>query len=99
MRQRPLFTCTHHALSCFPAYGGVILHGEDFPRTLMRGSPDGAVEPCSPLPGDTRPGCVARVGDFAISLGRPVCQCTGLKKMKGLAPVPAICSPSCVMLA
>jgi hypothetical protein len=45
MRQRPLFTCTHHALSCFPAYGGVILHGEDFPRTLMRGSPACAVYP------------------------------------------------------
>ena len=24
---------------------GSILHGEDFPRTLMRGSPAGAVEP------------------------------------------------------
>jgi hypothetical protein len=31
-------------------------------------------------------GCQARVSDFASSLGSPVC--TGLKKMKGLAPHP-----------
>jgi hypothetical protein len=28
-----------------PQWWSSILHGEDFPRTLMRGSPDGAVEP------------------------------------------------------
>jgi hypothetical protein len=37
----------HHALSCFPTHPwrSSILHGEDFPRTLMTGSPDGAVKP------------------------------------------------------
>ena len=37
----------HHALSCFPTHPwrSSILHGEDFPRTLMRGEADGAVEP------------------------------------------------------
>jgi hypothetical protein len=39
----------HHDTVCFPhtldrAAAGS-LHGEDFPRTLMRGSPDGTVEP------------------------------------------------------
>jgi hypothetical protein len=50
---------------------GSILHGEDFPRTLMGGSPAGAVEPVR-HPGDTGPGCVARLSDIASSLGRPV---------------------------
>jgi hypothetical protein len=40
------------------------------------------------MPGDTRPGCVARVSDFACSLGRPVY--TGLKQIKGLAPHPGL---------
>jgi hypothetical protein len=36
----------HHTLSASPpTRWGSILHGEDFPRTLMRGSPAGAVEP------------------------------------------------------
>ena len=47
---------------------------------------------CSPPPGDTGPGCVARLSNIASSLGRPVY--TGLKKIKGLAPHPwAVLSP------
>jgi hypothetical protein len=37
----------HHATVYFPIHTrrGSCLHGADFPQTLMRGSPDGAVEP------------------------------------------------------
>jgi len=36
----------HHATVCFPTHTwrSNSLHGEDFPRTLMRGSPDGTME-------------------------------------------------------
>jgi hypothetical protein len=37
----------HHAAIYFPTHTqrGSSLHGEDFPRTLIRGSPDGTVGP------------------------------------------------------
>ena len=47
-----------------PRWWSSILHGEHFPRTLMRGSPDGAVEPVCHRQEDTGPGCMTRVSDF-----------------------------------
>jgi hypothetical protein len=61
------------------------MHGEDFPLTLMRGSPACAVEPVHKCQ-ETLDLTVWRLNHIASSFGRPVY--TGLKRMKGLAPHP-----------